>query len=244
MKFQKYIVESRFVFNYEKVDNITPKFFSDEFYPELLKSFDEPNTIQLPPGLPDEIPVIVAKSKGNHSDLNVSPIVTTLSTKYNDGYENDINLCLSNLTSKFNPIFNIISNVLKKVDKKFLFCGLTFAVELCVLESNCSTLNLIFDKLTKFEIDPGLDLKNELADFNFKIALSKEDYYININIGRAQNDSQNRIIAIIDVNNKYAFLKNSNYDMTIENIIRLFNLSINTVNSIESILNGRLCLDE
>lgn len=243
MEFNKSIVESNFVFNYEKVDNIVAKFFSNENYPELLKMFDEPNIIQLPPGLPDEIPVIVAKSKGKHSDLNISPIITSLSTKYDSGYEKDINLCIKDFKDKFEPLFKNIQNVLNKADCHFLFGGLTFIVELSALDSKCDPSLIIFDKLTNFKIDANLDLENNLADFNFKIALSQEDYYINVTIGRSQRNSKKILTAIVDVNNKYAFSKDSNYCINADNLKKLFDITVSTVNSLDSILDGRLCIN-
>lgn len=242
MNFQKYILESSLTFNYEKIDNIVPKFFSDEYYQNLSKSFDEPNVIQLPPGLPDEIPVIVAKSKGKHSDLNISSVTTTLTTRYDNGYETDIKSSLADLKEKTYPIFNITENMLKKVDKKIMIYGLSFITELSVQGSDEPILNLIFDSLTRFEVDSNLDLKNDLADFNFKIALSRNDFYINITVGRSQNIDKKHMLAVIDINNKYALLKKRTHDINAESLNQLFDTALNAVNSIETILNGRLCL--
>ena len=64
-----------------RVENPLPKFFSSGSYADFLNHFNEPNTIQTPPGFTDGLPVIVARSKGGHSNLSVSALSSTISSK-------------------------------------------------------------------------------------------------------------------------------------------------------------------
>lgn len=119
MNYQKIIKESLFVLNYDRVENPLPKFFSSGSYADYLNHFNEPNTIQTPPGFTDGLPVIVARSKGGHSNLSVSALSSTISSKYDNGFENSLDKCMANLRDKVYPTFYIMEDVTgKSVNKK------------------------------------------------------------------------------------------------------------------------------
>ncbi len=244
MNYQKIIKESLFVLNYDRVENPLPKFFSSGSYADFLNHFNEPNTIQTPPGFTDGLPVIVARSKGGHSNLSVSALSSTISSKYDNGFENSLDKCMANLKDKVYPTFYIMEDVTGKSVKKIRFSGISFIIDLVSEKQEEKSIVEVFSNLTRFNVGSDIDINNDLADFNTKVALIYDnEFYVNITVGQSQDITGKRLTAIIDVNNKYGFSKDRGYECSKEKLDSLFSVCKKSIDSIDNYLNGRLTLN-
>ena len=245
MNYQKIIKESLLVLNYDRIENPLPKFFSSAGYSNFLNYFNEPNTIQTLPGFTEGIPVLVAKSKGEHSNLSVSSVSSTVSSKYDSGFENSLEKCMSNLRNKAYPVFFIMEDVTRKNLKKIRFSGISFIIDLVPEKQDGKPIVDLFENFTRFTVGDDIDINSDLADFNTKVALVyRDEFYVNITVGQSQDVSGKRLTAIIDVNNKYGFSKDSEYGCTKEKLDSLFAVCRKSIDSIDNYLNGRLSLND
>ena len=96
---------------YKKIDNLKKNYFLNE---NILKEhFNEATVLPIPDDAPLEIPRIIIKSSNEHSQLNISPIASTLQINYNDGFEKNWKNCEQYIQQKMKTVFsflNILTN--------------------------------------------------------------------------------------------------------------------------------------
>lgn len=102
---------------YKRIDNLKKTYFENE---ETLKGhFNEATVLPIPDDAPLEIPRIIIKSSNEHSQLNISPIATTLQINYNSGFERDWKQCEQYIQQKMKIVFSFL-NILTNNEYKYI----------------------------------------------------------------------------------------------------------------------------
>ena len=88
-----------------RVENIKRKFILHE---DLLKThYNEANILPIPDEASIEIPRIVVTSKGEHSQLSISPEAVSLETVYTDDFTSRWDLCRKYIMDRMGDIFGL-----------------------------------------------------------------------------------------------------------------------------------------
>ena len=91
---------------FTRCENIKKQYILNE---EVLKEkFNEANILPIPDDAPTEIPRILVKTKGEHSQLSIAPEATNFQTVYTDEYTDDWKLCEEYIKSRIDDVFRLI----------------------------------------------------------------------------------------------------------------------------------------
>lgn len=76
---------------FSRCENIKKQYILNE---EILKErFNEASILPIPDEAPSEIPRVIVKTKGEHSQLSIAPEAVNFQTVYSDDYTQNWELC-------------------------------------------------------------------------------------------------------------------------------------------------------
>lgn len=209
---------------YPKIEDIRREFLSIE--EQLKEHFVLPfNLLPLPNDAPVEIPRITAKSKHNHSELQMSLVNTKLLVSFDENYSTDIEKCLNYLKERIYKVTDVLS---KFSDGKFLFSGITTNI---IFEKD-NPINLLTEHFSK--LNSNIEPYNVSNKYTY---LKDNIYFINItieNLRKYQNvltnnlsykptikELSHNLLLTLDLNDKYAYNHNNDYFTNEESIHKL-----------------------
>lgn len=220
---------------FSKIDNIKRKYILNE---EILKEkFNEANILPIPDDAPMEIPRILIKSKGEHSQLNIAPESINLQTTYTDEYVNNWNLCEAYISSRAKDIFKLADQF---TSGKYHYIGIV--------------TNLIWDPVQQqghkvlFHNLLGCEAADNLDDLVVRYTyVVEEKYYVNITLqsvriyngmrGKESGDfvdenlKAHTISVILDINDRYLFNKKKGYVSNKETFEEMMSLTTDIINN-------------
>lgn len=164
----------------------------------------------------DEIPFIIARSKGKHSKIEISNKKAKISVGFDDDFMFDFPKCVEYLKERVNLVFEAIGTIkgirimFSGVYCTFIFEKITNPIE--ILKSPLEKkLNDVFES-------------EEVYDASSKLTYVIEDkYYINIQLGNIRGNQQvennpeitqkiHCLAVTLDVNDRYGFNETDNYE--------------------------------
>lgn len=201
---------------FPRVDNIKKAYFENE---EILKKeFSEATILPIPDDAPIEIPRIILKSKGEHSQLNIAPEAASIQIAYTDDYKENWMLCEQYITTKIENIFEL-TDIL--TEDNYNYVGLV--TNILWNQDTEKVVRKLSDNLLKIK-DNGM-----LHDLFIKYTFVEDNkYFVNISIqnvrvfneknslGAAGSFKNSNLISniigiTIDVNDRYSFNNNDQY---------------------------------
>lgn len=209
------IQETTVTITYNRVDNIKRSYLQ---YKDLLKHFNEATMLPIPDDAPLEIPRIIIKSLNEHAQLNISPIATTLAVKYDNGFENNWQMCSGYLNERIVSIFDLLDRI---TNQNYKYIGLVSTILFDDVTKNGAqviTRNLLNTEKIK-----------DLYDVNIKYTFAEdENTFVNIMLQNAriynstatgehsgelspENQVYESIGAIIDINDRKGYNENKQY---------------------------------
>lgn len=200
---------------FPRVENIKRKYILSE---EVLKDkFNEATILPIPDDAPDEIPRVLMTSKGEHSQLNISPNALNFETMYTDEFGVDWNKCLEYINARLEDIFSLTQNL---TDNNYSFVGVT--TNLIWNEISSEGNKKLFENLFKKEAPRNLD--DLVVKYTY---VQDEKYYVNITLqsirpfdeeclsvaGALSSDTltEHTIGISLDVNDRYSFNNTKDY---------------------------------
>lgn len=249
MNIEKYISRSTFVFNYEKIENIPAKIYSNSNYEKLIERFEEPVTnpaIEQNDELPETLAILKAKSKGGYSQFSVSPVKTVLKSFYDDEYSTKPELCITNFNEKVDLLAALLDEAVSKAGVNFKFGGLTFLIEIKSDDLGGYQNSIDYMCQNFFHINVA---GANLTDSDFRFSVEKDGFFINYTFGHIitfdDNDNNNgtmNLCAEIDINDKYDYNNcedKSKYCFNTEKIHKMMSLLGEAIKSIDNIIQKR-----
>jgi len=178
--------------------------------------------------IPNDIPRIIGKTHGNHTQLNISLNRIEIYTNFDVKYASDIEKCIEYVKCKVSEVHEVMR---KFVGGKYLFSGIT--------------ITQIFDELeedpVKRIIDNFVSIKSKEQPYNISSKFTyvkDETNFININIFNARGIENietgmasqmpkkfNHLSITFDVNDRYGFNEIPNYLSNYEKIVENIELS-------------------
>lgn len=185
------------------------KSFLEVYDKNLKDKYNPPNILPIPDEVPDDIPIVIMKSKANHSQIILSKSGITIGTAYDESFNSSWDRCENHLIEKVRDIFSIIEAI-RNVEIQFT--GLVVQI----LDNNIDQASkYIYKNLLCFSSN------KEIHDASCRLTYVLENkYYVNISmenvrfvkgklftkntdISYPNTDVNDRIILTIDVNDKY-----------------------------------------
>lgn len=220
---------------FSRCENIKKQYILNE---EILKDrFNEASILPIPDEAPSEIPRIVVKTKGEHSQLSIAPEAVNFQTVYSDDYTHKWELCEDYIESRIENIFRLTD---KFTAEQYKYIGIV--------------TNLIWDDISRdgnkilFKNLFGIQSADNLDDLVVKYTyIEKEKYYTNITLQSARiyknpnaNDAgsfaddnleAHTIGITLDINDRYAFNMQKGYISSKTNFVELLKLTTDIINS-------------
>lgn len=220
---------------FSRCENIKKQYILNE---EILKErFNEASILPIPDEAPSEIPRVIVKTKGEHSQLNIAPEAVNFQTVYSDDYTQNWELCEEYIKSRIENIFKLTD---KFTAEQYKYIGIV--------------TNLIWDNVSKdgnkilFNNLFGIPSADNLDDLVVKYTyIEKEKYYANITLQSARiyknsnvneagsfvedNLEAHTIGITLDINDRYAFNMQKGYLSNKANFDELLNLTTVIINS-------------
>lgn len=220
---------------FSRCENIKKQYILNE---EILKeSFNEASILPIPDEAPLEIPRVIVKTKGEHSQLSIAPEAVNFQTVYSDSYIQSWKLCEEYIKNRITNIFKLTD---KFTNEQYNYIGIV--------------TNLIWDDVSKdgnkvlFHNLFGITSADNLDDLMVKYTyVEKEKYYVNItlqsakiyknsNINEAGSFDEDNLEAhtigiTLDINDRYAFNMQKGYISQKTNFDELLNLTTDIINS-------------
>ena len=178
----------------------------------LKKDFQPANLLPVPDEIPDEVPRIVAQTKGGHSVLNIGLNAISFLTNYDGSYVNDWMVSSSYLEEKGKLIYEVMD---KLTGKRYSYVGVVAVLE--VDNENEDVLDVLKKSLIR---DHGKDIGDPYS-LGVKLTYVQEDkYFVNISLEtikkyKAIKDKDGELISntydssfigiTVDVNDRFAF---------------------------------------
>lgn len=195
---------------YKKIDNLKISYFMNK--EKLDKHFNEATVLPIPDDAPLEIPRIIIKSSNEHSQLNISPIASTLQINYDNGFEEDWEKCEEYIQEKMKIVF-LFLNILTKNEYEYI--GIVSEIFLDEYPENGAKI-LAHNLLKNSE---GLSIYDLNIRYTF---IENDNIFINIMLQNvrlfkegidddiAGNLSSNNQVsepigAVIDINDRYGY---------------------------------------
>ena len=220
---------------FSRCENIKKQYILNE---EILKErFNEASILPIPDEAPSEIPRVIVKTKGEHSQLSIAPEAVNFQTIYSDDYTQNWELCEEYIKSRIENIFKLTD---KFTAEQYNYIGIV--------------TNLIWDNVSKdgnkilFKNLFGIPSADNLDDLVVKYTyIEKEKYYANITLQSARiyknsnvneagsfvedNLEAHTIGITLDINDRYAFNMQKGYLSNKTNFDELLNLTTVIINS-------------
>lgn len=195
---------------YQKIDNLKKNYFLNE---DILKEhFNEATVLPIPDDAPLEIPRIIIKSLNEHSQLNISPIATTLQINYKEGFEKDWKKCEQYIQQKMKIVFSFL-NIM--TNNEYEYIGVI--TEVLLDEYMKDGAQILAHNLLKNSVD------SSIYDLNIRYTFVESDnIFVNIMLQNARlfkngidgeiagslsmdNQVSESIGVVIDINDRYGY---------------------------------------
>lgn len=230
-----------FCATFNPIADVTKKFINNS-QKLLVDDFCTPNILPVPDVLPDDVPRIVTSSNGKHSQIILSKINCSLTTKFDENFSGDLAKCINYFEEKVTTVSDIVNTLNDDSTLVLNFLGITTGL----IFDNEEALHLLQNNITKIQVE-------DICDIDLQITrIVEERYYINIRISNARlfnkvvntlscgflaNEYHNGIRVTIDVNNRYAFSKGitKTKKCELDEIKKIKELTENTINSLPDI---------
>ena len=202
--------------NYNKIEGITDAYFKNK--PLLNEYFDEGTVIGIPETAPVEVPRVIIDTHHRHGKLNISPIATTFSVFYNDGFEKNWNSCVEYIKARMENVFCFLNSL---TDNNYIYIGVvTNLIYDDIMQGGCKRIseNLLnsakihdlYDINIRYTFETPNDLFVNIMLQNARI------YKQGINIHKAgmlniNNQEYESIGSTVDINDRCGFNRDSNY---------------------------------
>lgn len=201
---------------FNRSENIKRKYILNEHI--LEKRFNSANILPIPDDAPSEIPRIIVKSKGEHSQLNIAPEAVNLQTAYTDEFQANWDLCEQYMRERIDDVFKLTDSF---CDGSYKYVGIV--AELIWDEINEEGHKRLFGNL--FEKDAPSTLDDLVVKYTY---IEDEKYYANITLQSSriyQNIANNKsgqftrdkltshtVSVLLDINDRYSFNNKENYN--------------------------------
>ena len=200
---------------YKKIENIKKSFIESE--KKIKGVFNEATMLPIPDDAPPEIPRIIIKTLNEHSQLNISPVATTLSINYSDGFEKDWSKCEQYILQKMEVVFSLLNNL---TENQYEYIGIVTEV---LLDEYLEGAKVLANNLLKNKNDVSI------YDLNIRYTFVEDDkVFVNIMLQNArifkeginpnvagnlsiENQNAETIGAVIDINDRFGYNNYKDY---------------------------------
>lgn len=200
---------------FPKVENIKSKYLDNKNF--LKERFNEANILPIPDDAPIEIPRILIKSKGEHSQVSISPNVINLQTIYSNNYTNDWEICEKYIDDRINDIFDFADEI---TGAEYCFIGVV--TNLIINEAEENAHKRLYENLFNKAAPKNLEdlivryTYNEENKYYVNITLQSAKIYNNVNNNKfgqftADKSERHSINIEIDINDRYSYNENVGY---------------------------------
>lgn len=232
----------RFTLFFPYKQNIREKLF------ELEKSFTDFQTpftlVPLPADAPPEIPRIVAKTPHGHSTLLVNGNSIQLEIRYDANYNNDVTKCIEYMRERCRSVVSAIHILTDETESRSIYyAGISSDLVFDVGDGINDPVLYLNDKFLKCSTNLPV------TESNLRMAMVLYDkYYVNVMLQVEQSfegqpdergslarlkKANSKLIASLDINDRYAFNTIDNYYSSVENIEKIADI-------IETLANGKI----
>lgn len=189
---------------------------------KILNDFQHPFTlVPLPQDAPADIPRIVAATENQHSQLLISANSAQLSTKYDNGYPDNIDKCIEYIRKRASQIRDALAKINKnQTNPDIYYSGLIMELEYGWDDKILNPVDFIMKQHFRGKVTLPV------SEAGFREALILEDkYYVNIMLQSApgyigQPDERGSYAGLskedylqvtLDINDRYAFNSKADY---------------------------------
>ncbi len=230
------IQKSAITVKYKRIDGIKRIYYNNE---KIFKNyFNEATVLPVPDDAPTEIPRIIIKTLHDHAQLNISPEATTFEVFYDEGFERDWTKCSQYIEARMESVFAFL-NLL--TDNNYEYIGVVSYILFDEIEKDGTAI--LAERLLKSE-----KIKH-IYDINIRYTFTeKENIFVNITLQNARlyksdistdiagelnkdNLLAESIGAIVDINDRYGFNDDVNYQSSAKNLTVLLQNMDNVINN-------------
>ena len=220
---------------FPRVDNIKKSYILNE---EILKqNFNEANILPIPDDAPSEIPRIMIKTKGEHSQLSIAPGGLNFETVYTHEYVKNWSLCEEYLNTRVNDIYTLTDKI---TGGKHNYIGIVTNLIWDDIEDNGN--KILFENLFGKKASKNLD--DIVVRYTY---VENNRYYVNISLQsvRLYGDSSaeeagsfaeenlkaHTVSITLDVNDRYSFNMEKEYVSTKETFKDIMGLTTDIISN-------------
>lgn len=235
--------------NFKEYQSILDSCLSDSFTPF--------NLIGIPSTVDPIIPRISSTTLGGHSTFNMSKINVQFSTKFDNDFVNDFDKCFKYVREKIEKIFDVLVN---SCHLKILYSAIHLNSEYEEKKPIEKIINIFFNNsFNDRELNEiGVRFSEKLANKFYYIFTINDAKVVSFTRKINQGEKmQNIIIPLIsekdvtieknvlsfdlEINDKYAFNVENDYNSNIEVLIMMFDKFLNKNNELfENIVKGKI----
>lgn len=219
---------------FPRSENIKKQYIINE---DILKEkFNEANILPIPDEAPVEIPRIIVKTKGEHSQLSIAPEAANFQTVYTDEHTRDWGICEEYINSRIEDVFCLTD---KFTSKKYKYIGIVANLIWDDVQEN-GNKELFYNLFGKV---PGNNLDDLVVKYTY---VENEKYYVNITLQSVRmynasdvetsgnyvddNLTAHTISVTLDINDRYSFNKQRGYNSSKESFDELMSLTTRVIN--------------
>lgn len=220
---------------FTRCENIKKQYILNE---EVLKEkFNEANILPIPNDAPTEIPRILVKTKGEHSQLSIAPEATNFQTVYTDEYTDDWKLCEEYIKSRIDDVFRLIDTF---AAEKYKYIGIVTNLiwDDIKEDGNKKLFNNLFGKMPVDNLDDLVVKYTYIEDERYyvNITLQSVRVYDDSNDNEAGNYADDRLKGhtvgvTLDVNDRYLFNKQKGYTSNKHSFEKLLDLTTKIIDN-------------
>ncbi len=220
---------------FSRIENIKRKYILNE---DVLKdNFNEASILPIPDDAPMEIPRILIKSKGEHSQVSIAPEAITFQTQYTDAYTEDWNLCHKYISTRTQDIFNLTDGF---TSGDYHYIGIVS--NLIWNDVQTAGNKVLYKNIMGKEAADNLD--DLVIRYTYVV---DEKYYVNITLqsvreydvldgnmsgALAEKNLRSHTISIgLDVNDRYLFNQEEGYISNREKFEEMLDLTTHIINN-------------
>ena len=223
-------------FWFNKVTDIKNKI--NYFEEELKEYFNGINSIGVPADINPDYPRLTAISDGGHTTLNVSMINLQLVTRFDNEYNLDYEKCFDYIKQRILKIYDLLTQKLKV---NILYGAISIFEEVDINKPmQVLKENLLAQHLNGNYFEAGVRLVELVDDKYYKNLIYNTAK--NITINQVVNKYKKEIILPLismsevkiekenisinyEINDKYMFDKNKNYNMNYDNLLEMIKIA-------------------
>lgn len=216
-------------------ENIKKKYILNEKI--LNKDFNEASILPIPDDAPTEIPRIIIKTKGEHSQLSIAPEAVNFQTVYTDSFIKDWKSCEAYIKARIEAVYRLTDIF---TSKKYNYTGIVTNLIWDDISENGN--KILYENLLKNI--PADNLDDLLVKYTY---VEDNRYYVNITLqsvkiyddsadNKAGNFADDKCKAhtigiTLDINDRYMFNKYKEYCSTKKDFDSLLELTSKLIDS-------------